>query len=86
MSKVKNYLSLVKFSHTIFAMPFAFIGFSLGVRYRKLLHDSFVPTNKESYTFQNLDLGSELIEFVAKFFLVLICMISARSADRKSVV
>lgn len=80
MSKVKNYLSLVKFSHTIFAMPFAFIGFSLGVRYRKLLHDSFVPTNKESYTFQNLDLGSELIEFVAKFFLVLICMISARSA------
>lgn len=30
--QVKNYLSLVKFSHTIFAMPFAFIGFFLGVR------------------------------------------------------
>jgi len=28
---VKNYLSLVKFSHTIFAMPFALIGFSLAV-------------------------------------------------------
>jgi 4-hydroxybenzoate polyprenyltransferase len=28
---VKNFLSLVKFSHTIFAMPFALIGFSLGV-------------------------------------------------------
>jgi 4-hydroxybenzoate polyprenyltransferase len=28
---VKNYFSLVKFSHTIFAMPFALIGFSLGV-------------------------------------------------------
>ncbi len=28
---IKNYLSLVKFSHTIFAMPFAVIGFSLGV-------------------------------------------------------
>lgn len=27
MSKVKNYLSLIKFSHTIFAMPFALIGF-----------------------------------------------------------
>ena len=27
---VKNYLSLVKFSHTIFAMPFAVIGFTLG--------------------------------------------------------
>ena len=31
MSTVKNYLSLVKFSHTIFAMPFAMIGFFLGV-------------------------------------------------------
>lgn len=29
MSSVKNYLSLVKFSHTIFAMPFAMIGFFL---------------------------------------------------------
>ena len=33
MSTVKNYLSLVKFSHTIFAMPFALIGFTLGVQY-----------------------------------------------------
>jgi 4-hydroxybenzoate polyprenyltransferase len=30
MSTVKKYLSLVKFSHTIFAMPFALIGFFLG--------------------------------------------------------
>ena len=28
---MKNYLSLVKFSHTIFAMPFALIGFSLAL-------------------------------------------------------
>ncbi len=28
---MKNYLSLVKFSHTIFAMPFAMIGFVLGI-------------------------------------------------------
>ena len=27
----RNYLSLVKFSHTVFAMPFALIGFSLAV-------------------------------------------------------
>ena len=33
MSQVKNYLSLIKFSHTIFAMPFALIGFVLGLRY-----------------------------------------------------
>jgi len=32
MSKVKSYLSLIKFSHTIFAMPFALIGFCLAVQ------------------------------------------------------
>jgi 4-hydroxybenzoate polyprenyltransferase len=30
MSHVRNYLSLIKFSHSIFAMPFAMIGFFLG--------------------------------------------------------
>jgi len=29
---MKKYLSLIKFSHTIFAMPFAFIGFFLATR------------------------------------------------------
>ena len=29
--KIKHYLSLVKFSHTIFAMPFAFVGFFMAV-------------------------------------------------------
>jgi 4-hydroxybenzoate polyprenyltransferase len=28
---IKDYLSLVKFSHTVFAMPFAIIGFSLAI-------------------------------------------------------
>lgn len=32
MSKVRRYLSLIKFSHTIFAMPFALIGFFLGLK------------------------------------------------------
>lgn len=31
IKKVKSYLSLVKFSHTIFAMPFAFIGYFLAL-------------------------------------------------------
>lgn len=31
MSTFKHYVSLVKFSHTIFALPFAFIGFSLAL-------------------------------------------------------
>ncbi len=32
MAGIKHYLSLIKFSHTIFAMPFAFIGFALGIQ------------------------------------------------------
>lgn len=35
VEKVKNYLSLVKFSHTIFALPFALIGFFLAINYSK---------------------------------------------------
>lgn len=31
LKSVKNYFALVKFSHTVFAMPFALIGFSLAV-------------------------------------------------------
>lgn len=30
---MRNYLSLVKFSHTVFAMPFALIGFFMAVRF-----------------------------------------------------
>lgn len=30
LHKFRNYLSLIKFSHTVFALPFAFIGFTLG--------------------------------------------------------
>ncbi len=33
MYKLKQYLSMIKFSHSIFALPFACIGFCLGVRY-----------------------------------------------------
>lgn len=29
--KVRNYLSLIKFSHTLFALPFALIGFALAI-------------------------------------------------------
>ena len=38
MQRVKDYLSLVKFSHTVFAMPFAMIGFTYAVtRYKDTL-------------------------------------------------
>ena len=60
MSQVKNYLSLVKFSHTIFAMPFALIGFVLGLR-NHFIHQTSVD------------------QIWFKFFLVLVCMVTARS-------
>ena len=31
MAKLKDYFSLVKFAHTAFALPFALIGYTLGV-------------------------------------------------------
>ena len=34
-AKIENYLSLVKFSHTIFALPFALLGFALAT-----IHDN----------------------------------------------
>ncbi len=35
LQRVKDYLSLIKFSHTVFALPFALIGFSLAVIYER---------------------------------------------------
>ena len=32
VKSIKNYLSLVTFAHTVFAMPFALIGFFIGLR------------------------------------------------------
>lgn len=82
MSTVKNYLSLVKFSHTIFAMPFALIGFFLGLTtpynfysfHTQLSLNDSVGWN-ENYTG---DFFSPRILY--KFLLVIICMITARSA------
>jgi 4-hydroxybenzoate polyprenyltransferase len=72
MSKVKNYLSLIKFSHTIFAMPFAVIGFFLGLFETTSIvpgwHTRIFPTQ----------LPWEQIGI--KFLLVLLCMVFARSA------
>ena len=51
---------MVKFSHTIFALPFAFIGFVLGVRAQWI---AAVPVE----------------HFFLKFFLVIVCMVTARS-------
>jgi 4-hydroxybenzoate polyprenyltransferase len=47
MKTVSNYLSLIKFSHTIFAMPFAVIGFFLAVRWAGFE----IPTNTQVKVF-----------------------------------
>ena len=78
MSKIKNYLSLVKFSHTIFAMPFALIGFFLGIKYL-----DWIPHIKVFEPW-NLSVASKTKAFFMGnswiFFLVILCMIFARSA------
>lgn len=38
LQRIKDYLSLIRFSHTVFALPFALIGFTLAVAYE---HQSF---------------------------------------------
>src|SRR6201996_799980 len=75
MSTVKNYLSLIRFSHTIFAMPFAMIGFFLG-----LFGVGLVPRT-------HVDAASSWATYIAfpgdwwlKLILVVVCMVFARSA------
>ncbi|WP_018616693.1 UbiA-like polyprenyltransferase [Segetibacter koreensis] len=79
MQRVKNYLSLVKFSHTIFAMPFAMIGFFLGV-FRNSLFFQTANINKTAGGGSRFAEFSGLQEALLKFILVVFCMVTARSA------
>lgn len=74
MTQFKNYLSLIKFSHTVFALPFAMIGFFLGIFGWNNTHDIVGRNGK----FETNTLGTENI--LIRLILVLICMITARSA------
>ena len=83
MGAVKNYLSLVKFSHTIFALPFAMIGFMLG--FREWINTtgilSSVNYHKVSDEFiAKTQIPMSISGVVVRFVLVLICMVTARSA------
>lgn len=72
MTQVRNYLSLIKFSHTIFAMPFALIGFFLSISSHSWLEDLDIPGwHVTVYSTEVL---------VTKFVLVILCMVFARSA------
>ena len=68
MSTVKSYLSLIKFSHTIFALPFAFIGFFMGV---------FEVSVVKALPMTEVIMQKQMLQL---FLLVLVCMVTARSA------
>lgn len=90
MPTVKNYLSLIKFSHTIFAMPFALIGFFLGLFSGVALEGEVTygtgqwNLNKTIGKFGGEDSLSsgwnEWMPVIIKFLLVIGCMVFARSA------
>jgi len=91
MSKVRSYLSLIKFSHTIFAMPFAMIGFFLSMKIEDgveqwNLHKTVGwsgETNKQYVDINDwiaANNKSTLIKLSILLLLVILCMIFARSA------
>src|SRR3982751_4693944 len=81
MSTIKNYLSLVKFSHTIFALPFAMIGFFLAA-----VRNPLNVITGQSDLNNSISWGWDFTNFISwrtisiKFILILICMVTARSA------
>lgn len=78
MPTIKNYLSLIKFSHTIFAMPFALIGFCLGL----LSYFGWPETGllQPSPGYGGSPVSGDYSRFYILFGLVIACMILARSA------
>jgi 4-hydroxybenzoate polyprenyltransferase len=65
MALIQKYLSLIKFSHTVFALPFALVGFFMGVR-------SLMSEAEEVV----IDFGF----YAFSLLLVVLCMVFARSA------
>jgi len=86
MSKVRSYLSLIKFSHTIFAMPFALIGFFIAIAPAWGLY--FGGDDYESFYFAPSGMSDESLDnypadvqgLLIRFLLVILCMVFARSA------
>src|SRR4030095_6778770 len=84
MIKVKSYLSLIKFSHTIFAMPFALVGFVLGLNsgYTDFGVGAWILNGMDNYSYtvqRKMDIAI-LQQIGISFLLVIFCMVFARSA------
>jgi 4-hydroxybenzoate polyprenyltransferase len=83
MPKVKSYLSLIKFSHTIFAMPFAMIGFFLGMITVGILKNTDSQVDYHWISGSTTVYDGHIISVegaVIRFILVILCMVFARSA------
>ena len=83
MSKVKSYLSLIKFSHTIFAMPFALIGFFLGLNSEDATFGVGYWNLNKNIEPEELETKMNLLvwqQIGVRFLLVILSMIFARSA------
>ncbi len=77
MVTVKKYLSLIKFSHTIFAMPFALIGFALGIIYSSEYSISSPNSQIPKFSNQQINISTQTALLL---LLVILCMVFARSA------
>src|SRR5688572_3175247 len=89
MSTIKNYLSFIKFSHTIFAMPFSLIGFFLALTQYNFFKAYWGHSNVEYFQFHegarnindiNLFYPQSLQDARIRFLLIILCMVFARSA------
>ena len=76
---IKNYLSLIKFSHTIFALPFAMIGFFLGLFKMEFGDIPSIGRPAGIREEDNFD-GLFSMHYLTLLLLVLGCMVTARSA------
>jgi 4-hydroxybenzoate polyprenyltransferase len=77
MTAIRKYLSLIKFSHTIFAMPFALIGFFLGARHgiADWMVNQYGGYKPSPWVFDN-----EVRPLWVLLILIVLCMVFARSA------
>lgn len=82
MTAVKNYLSLIKFSHTIFAMPFALIGFFLATLHTEQIFGTAQwNLNRTIGWTPESEMADQFSKpLLWKFLLVIACMVFARSA------
>jgi 4-hydroxybenzoate polyprenyltransferase len=74
---LRNYLRLIKFSHTVFALPFALVGVVLGINNWQL-EGKYIPVH--SWSLINNFQENETVYVTKTILLVVLCMVFARSA------